>query len=530
MIPPSRAAISPFKPALNIQPGFTIAAWVNGNFVPYAPNAAPPFNVLVRNSSRYALAVEGQHLVSLLYTDRIWKTRGASFLASNAWRFVAVTYDSNDVGAPATLEAMTGMRADRAANPIIPIGDPNSWDPVLRELGNIVFDPNEPDPARRFKTWYTGYRAPYVNSQVFVGYCYSPDGWAWTKAGKAHERPLEDPYVVLHDGVYYMFAEDKYDFPPRNIRRLHSLDGEEWIDDGDTFDFIPGANWESTDVSSPIVWIEDGQWIMLYEGRGNGSSGLIGLARSSDGFNWVRDPNNPIFRKGPPGSWDETNVVPDDITILGDRYWLSYHGGNSTYDRRVVQTGFASSTDLYNWTRHPANPTGFNASEVVMPAFVPDPNGEPQLVFHIYESARGICRYFPWQVQTPKLFVDGVEDAYWGRDDVGNLPIAASAWPLAFGRDSTSPSNYYRGAIDEVYLFNRALSPVEIEELYLETASPQPAAGPFDPAAFGLLCTAIRGPGVAVAASSFPVDYDLDVDVDLRDLAVLQTNYNAFPP
>ena len=52
----------------------------------------------------------------------------------------------------------------------------------------------------------------------------------------------------------------------------------------------------------------------------------------------------------------------------------------------------------------------------------------------------------------------------------GNLPTgsypADRSLPLYFGKQETSPYDYFTGALDEVRLYNRALSPIEIKEHY----------------------------------------------------------------
>jgi hypothetical protein len=240
-------------------------------------------------------------------------------------------------------------------NTIISNGSNEDFDANFREIGNMVVDDSE--SQSKYKIYYSAYpdNASVTNDgiQTYIGYSYSDDGKNWIKhPNSIISRPLEDPYVVFHDGIYHLFAEDKFDVPFRNIRKYSSFDGANWSDDGDIFDVIPGGEpigWESQDVSSPIVWIEDQDWYMLYEGRGNGG-GKIGLARSIDGFNWTRESPIPVFGNGTPGSWDDLQVVPDDLLIIQDEYYMIYHGySNLTAPYWMV--GIAVSKDLHTWDR-----------------------------------------------------------------------------------------------------------------------------------------------------------------------------------
>jgi len=279
------SVLVPYSPSLGICDQITIAAWINGDFAPDPPWSVPNYYAIVRRGAVYALGIQGRHVLASLITDAELYSRGKTILESGQWYFVAMTYDRFDPGVLADLDTFTGMRADREHNPVIPTGAVGEWDEVMREIGNVLYDAADPDPTKRYKTWYTGYCPPWATNTVYVGYAYSPDGMTWTKAGQILERPLEDPYVMLHDGVYYLYVEDKEDVPFRNIRRYHSVDCVNWLDDGDVFDVQEnGPAWESGDVSSPVVWIEGDTWYLLYEGRGSATGGQIGLAWSSDGL------------------------------------------------------------------------------------------------------------------------------------------------------------------------------------------------------------------------------------------------------
>ena len=237
-------------------------------------------------------------------------------------------------------------------NTIIENGIGADFDVNYREIGNTLIDENT--PSERYKLYYSAYsKNASKSNQTYIGYSYSEDGLNWQKyPSKIISRPLEDPYVVKHEGIYHLFAEDKLDQPFRNIRKYHSIDGINWIDDGDVLDIEVGGDpygWESKDVSSPVVWIESGIWHIFYEGRGDGG-GKIGHATSNDGINWTRDLLNPVFGKGIPGSWDELQVAPDDLIIINETYYLFYHG-YSNLTKPSYKSGIAKSENLKDWFR-----------------------------------------------------------------------------------------------------------------------------------------------------------------------------------
>ncbi|MFH0949144.1 MAG: LamG-like jellyroll fold domain-containing protein, partial [Candidatus Aenigmatarchaeota archaeon] len=59
------------------------------------------------------------------------------------------------------------------------------------------------------------------------------------------------------------------------------------------------------------------------------------------------------IRTGPAGSWDDTRVWAPHIIKYNDMYYMFYTGVNSSGAQRI---GIANSTDLYNWTKYSGNP------------------------------------------------------------------------------------------------------------------------------------------------------------------------------
>jgi hypothetical protein len=137
------------------------------------------------------------------------------------------------------------------------------------------------------------------------------------------------------------------------------------------------------------VWVEGETWYLMYEGRGGGLSGRVGLATSTDGRNWQRIPGGaPDFANGAPGQWDETNVVTDEVIKIDSTYYFFYHGFGRTQSSGYW-TGLATSTDLLHWTRYPFNP--ISPSETVM--VLRDDNGLSLFAMNVDES--GITRNIP---------------------------------------------------------------------------------------------------------------------------------------
>lgn len=434
--------------------GFSMSAWIKPNYNPELTHN------IIKADNRFTFGVKRGHLFASVKnpngTQRtVW---GSTLLPQNQWRHVAVVFDPKEKGAAADLDSFTGFRL-HAESTGLEAGAENEWDNHIREIGNVLYEPDEINPAKRYKLFYSGYSGAYAGNNVYVGWAYSADGLQWTKAGKVHPRPLEDPYVVKRGNIYYLYAEDKADVPFRNIRLLQSFNCLFWTDEGDVFDVRDGGtpyNWESSDVSSPVVWIEDETWYLMYEGRGGGISGRIGLATSDNGRDWTRRPGgSPIFGNGEAGQWDDTNVVTDDILKIDDTYYFTYHGFGRAQSSGFW-TGLATSTDLVNWTRYPMNP--ISPSETLM--FLNDESGISVFAVNVDES--GITRYLPYVISGPRLFVDGREESYWQRDDTRDEPAAEGMTPMRLACDPGDWRKQFVGSIDELRYYSRPLSAREL--------------------------------------------------------------------
>jgi predicted GH43/DUF377 family glycosyl hydrolase len=89
-----------------------------------------------------------------------------------------------------------------------------------------------------------------------------------------------------------------------------------------------------------------------WQDTGNGGQGepRIDYATSHDGINWTRQ--GVAIAKGKAGEWDDTRPQAPAKPILKDGVYYLYYAGAG----KGVTTGYATSTDLKNWTKSPKNP------------------------------------------------------------------------------------------------------------------------------------------------------------------------------
>jgi hypothetical protein len=184
-----------------------------------------------------------------------------------------------------------------------------------------------------------------------LGLATSPDGIRWTRhPGNPifSEAWTEDVFVVVHDGLYHMFAEGKDDI----AHRLTSSDGVHWEDQGSLdVRLRSGAPLPPGPYGTPAVWIEDGTWHLFYEREDLG----IWLARSTDLEVWTNVRDEPVIGLGP-ADYDRHAVALNQVVRYRGRYYGIYHANADPEWKGPWTTCLAVSDDLVDWEKYPGNP------------------------------------------------------------------------------------------------------------------------------------------------------------------------------
>lgn len=87
----------------------------------------------------------------------------------------------------------------------------------------------------------------------------------------------------------------------------------------------PNNYWENLVVCNPGVWYENGTFYMLYRAAGDDEQHFIrvGLATSTDGINFKRESDEPVF--GPSSDGPDMGGVEDPRIIkFGNEYYVTY--------------------------------------------------------------------------------------------------------------------------------------------------------------------------------------------------------------
>jgi hypothetical protein len=209
-----------------------------------------------------------------------------------------------------------------------------SWTPGANQPTGLVTGANHPLVKYRpegfgngiyYKMWYED--MAYLWSIDALRYAESADGIIWT-----------NDQALTQDGTYPLVTNT---WPDWNIGSYGPCDL-----------FYYPSNSNSLDDSNP--W--NNKYVMYYMGT-DGTKEAIGLAYSDNGTHWKRyiygNGNDPVLSPGAPADWDNTGVGYCSVINLSVNNWQMWYGGGPSTNNGI---GYATSTDGINWTKHPDNP------------------------------------------------------------------------------------------------------------------------------------------------------------------------------
>ncbi len=224
-----------------------------------------------------------------------------------------------------------------------------SQNPLL--TGNEVMVLKEAD----YKMWFSS-----EDSHIYRAT--SSDGLTWTvnptvpvfsptfQNGTFDRDYAGDPFIVQDiSGTYWMFYEAaNWDWDLVQIGVATSTNGIDWTRVQTTPVLTPGSpgDWDEKWVLDPMVLLDGGGFKLWYSALDNGWTRRIGYVTSTNGLDWTKHPNNPVF-EGVPGEWDEGRAAHPFIYYDGN-----YH---MWYDsNRAI--GYVTSTNGITWTRFLTGP------------------------------------------------------------------------------------------------------------------------------------------------------------------------------
>lgn len=220
---------------------------------------------------------------------------------------------------------------------------------------------NPSDSTMYYRMWYWDW--PTLYSVTAIGYTESPDGVNWY-----NYQPCQNGTVPIVSGIWpdwnrgsYGPCDVLYNPDASNtgtdwtfhmyydgttggdeaIGLGFSSDGITWTgydadSDGKADPALKGTyvsgDWDYNYVSrATIIKNADDDYEMWYSGGVYSMNHGIGYATSSDGINWTRDENNPIFHKDDGVDWRDERTYCPAVLKDGNSYKMWFAGKGSAY-------------------------------------------------------------------------------------------------------------------------------------------------------------------------------------------------------
>lgn len=238
-----------------------------------------------------------------------------------------------------------------APEPVLGRGAPGEWDSV------DVLNPSVVRFEGQYFNLYSGYDGRVWRTGAAIssdglhwrkqGRVLSPSGWEGSGIA------ANGSAVVEGGGggeiLYWYQAGD-----PVRIALARSSDGRTWRKyPGPVVGTGPLGSFDERGVADPYVIRAGGRFYLFYLGMDRARRQRLGVARSSDGVRWEKLRSNPVLELGGPGAFDEMGLGEPAVWPSAGFYWMLYTGRDRADRRRM---GLAKSSDGVHWEREPNFP------------------------------------------------------------------------------------------------------------------------------------------------------------------------------
>ncbi|MBR9705262.1 hypothetical protein GOV12_07655 [Candidatus Pacearchaeota archaeon] len=352
---------------------------------------------------------------------------------------------------------------------------------------------------------------------------------------KFDSRKIENPSVIFKDGLYHMWYQGS-NYTTYNIGYATSIDGITWtrMNNRDPImELGESGKFDDRRIYSPDVSFLNDKYYMYYSGWGTNHK--VGLVTSFDGITWTRENNgDPIMELGESGKFDSVQIKTPHIMKNNDYLFLYYTGyggvintgfrsgvakklfkqGNflqGRYDKSLSFDGtndyvtfpnkpeydLTSDYSISVWINKEENPN-YRTSEFIL---TKSNDTHTDLAFRMDSSNKYAIGHFKsdsnfvsltsnssnvlnkWEYVSVqknngefKIFINGKLDAS-GISQGTNGDMRVSNRPLYVGKTANTNPNNFAGRIDNLKVWNRALSDDEVMIDYLSNLNKYDVSG-----------------------------------------------------
>ncbi len=199
-----------------------------------------------------------------------------------------------------------------------------------------------PDPNGGYFMWYTG----QARKHSWIGVAHSDDGIRFERFRRdpilSFETEFEgesvmNPFVLYENGIFRMWYAAGETHEPNVLCYAESTDGVNFVkyENNPVFSCAPENEYEQNRIGSCHILRETDGYLMFYIGYRDINTACICAARSKDGISdWRRVKENPLITPTP-GTWDEDSCYKPTVLRTGDGTYRLWYNGRRKDDEYI---------------------------------------------------------------------------------------------------------------------------------------------------------------------------------------------------
>ncbi len=220
------------------------------------------------------------------------------------------------------VDKFDGVTWDIFPEPVIDVGEKGEWDEThLLDPAAVLVD----------GMVYLYYSAVCPECDRSICLAVSNDGIHFTKYESNPMIVGGGPEIVRKNGVFHLyFWREKISGKGFQLHLAVSDNGYDFkeLHEDPVLPAGPDGAWDSHTAETPRIFEENDLYYMMYCGsdRNDDYPFHAGLATSRDLVNWEKYAGNPVFERGPEGTWDEGAIWFTTVEKVNGIYCLWYEG------------------------------------------------------------------------------------------------------------------------------------------------------------------------------------------------------------
>ena len=209
---------------------------------------------------------------------------------------------------------------------------------------------------------YYNYYSGWDKTAWRTGLATSIDGINWEKYNKnpildIRENEWDNAYiaangsaVLFQDKIYYFYQGISQGTTDSKIGLVVSENGKEFEERTKEAVLTVGESgtWDSAGVADPYVIEINGTLYLYYLGQDKFGVQRLGVAKSTNGKEWIKYANNPVMDVGAKGAFDERGLGEPSVIYQAPYFYMLYTGRDIKEQRNF---GIAVSLDGVNWKK-----------------------------------------------------------------------------------------------------------------------------------------------------------------------------------